>query len=110
MHKPIGSENETATGLHWFAVWSRSWHEKMVASTLISVGVTTFLTLVTEMHRWSDRRKSVDVPLFPGYVFVQILNSGGSFVRAYKPESAIPEIDGPPTNQPFRAILVSGEV
>ena len=61
MRKPIGSENETATGLHWYAVWSRSRHEKMVVSTLTSVGVTAFLPLVTEMHRWSDRRKSVDV-------------------------------------------------
>ena len=34
MHKPIGSENETANGLHWYAVWSRSRHEKMVASAL----------------------------------------------------------------------------
>jgi hypothetical protein len=24
MHKPIGSENDTANGLHWYAAWSRS--------------------------------------------------------------------------------------
>jgi transcriptional antiterminator NusG len=72
---PIGSESETANGLHWYAVWSRSRHEKMVASALTNVGITTFLPLVTEMHRWSDRRRSVEVPLFPGYVFVQIPNS-----------------------------------
>jgi transcriptional antiterminator NusG len=71
----IGSESETANGLHWYAVWSRSRHEKMVASALTNVGITTFLPLVTEMHRWSDRRRSVEVPLFPGYVFVQIPNS-----------------------------------
>ena len=54
---------------------SRSRHEKMVATALTNTGVTTFLPLVTEMHSWSDRRKLVDVPLFPGYVFVQIPNS-----------------------------------
>jgi transcription antitermination factor NusG len=75
VHNPIGSENETANGIHWYAVWSRSRHEKMVASALTNVGVTTFLPMVTETHRWSDRRKSVNVPLFPGYVFVQIQNS-----------------------------------
>ena len=73
MHKPI--ESETANGLHWYAVWSRSRHEKMVAGALTNLGITTFLPLVTETHRWSDRRKSVDVPLFPGYVFVQIPNT-----------------------------------
>jgi transcriptional antiterminator NusG len=71
----IGFESESANGLHWYAVWSRSRHEKMVASALTNVGITTFLPLVTEVHRWSDRRKSVDVPLFPGYIFVQIPNS-----------------------------------
>jgi transcription antitermination factor NusG len=89
VHKPIGSENETATGLHWYAVWSRSRHEKMVASTLTSVGVTTFLPLVTEMHRWSDRRKSVDVPLFPGYVFVQIPNSAEAQLQVLKTSAVV---------------------
>ena len=82
MHKPI--ESETANGLHWYAVWSRSRHEKMVAGALTNVGITTFLPLVTETHRWSDRRKSVDVPLFPGYVFVQIPNSAEAQLQVRK--------------------------
>jgi transcription antitermination factor NusG len=89
VHRPIGSENETANGLHWYAVWSRSRHEKMVASALTNVGVTTFLPLVTEIHRWSDRRKSVDVPLFPGYVFVQIPNSPDAQLRVLKTSGVV---------------------
>lgn len=84
MHRPIGSDKETANELHWYAVWSRSRHEKMVASALTNVGVTAFLPLVTEMHHWSDRCKSVDVPLFPGYVFVQIPNSGEAQLQVRK--------------------------
>ena len=84
MHRLIGSENETANALRWYAVWSRSRHEKLVASALTNVGVTTFLPLVREMHRWSDRRKSVDVPLLPGYVFVQIPNSAEAQLRVLK--------------------------
>ena len=53
----------------------------MVASALSNAGITNFLPLVTETHRWSDRRKSVDVPLFPGYVFVQIPNSAETQLR-----------------------------
>ncbi len=89
MHKPIRSEKETANGLHWYAVWSRSRHEKMVTSALTCVGVTTFLPLVTEIHRWSDRRKSVDVPLFPGYVFVRIPNSPEAQLRVLKTSGVV---------------------
>jgi transcription antitermination factor NusG len=80
----IGSESDTANGLHWYAVWSRSRHEKMVASALSNAGITNFLPLVTETHRWSDRRKSVDVPLFPGYLFVQIPNSAEAQLQVRK--------------------------
>lgn len=61
----------------------------MVASALTNVGVTTFLPLVTEMHRWSDRRKSVDVPLFPGYVFVQIPNSAEARLQVLKTSAVV---------------------
>jgi transcription antitermination factor NusG len=89
VHRLIGSENETGNALHWYAVWSRSRHEKMVASALTNVGVTTFLPLVSEMHRWSDRRKSVDVPLFPGYVFVQIPNSAEAQLQVLKTSGVV---------------------
>ena len=89
MHKAIGSENDTANGLHWYAVWSRSRHEKMVASALSNAGITNFLPLVTETHRWSDRRKSVDVPLFPGYVFVRIPNSAEAHLRVRKTSGVV---------------------
>ena len=72
-----------------YAVWSRSRHEKMVACALTNVRVTTFLPLVTEMHRWSDRRKSVDVPLFPGYVFVQIPNSPEARLQVLKTSGVV---------------------
>jgi transcription antitermination factor NusG len=61
--------------LCWYAVVSRSRHEKLAAAALANTGITAFLPVVSEMHSWSDRSKLVDVPLFPGYVFVQIPNS-----------------------------------
>jgi transcription antitermination factor NusG len=36
------------------------------------------------MHHWSDRRKLVEVPLFPGYVFVQIPNSAEAQLQVLK--------------------------
>jgi transcription antitermination factor NusG len=61
--------------IRWYAVVSRSRHEKLVSAALTNMGIITFLPLVTEMHHWSDRQKIVQVPLFPGYVFVQTPNS-----------------------------------
>ncbi len=56
----------------WYAIHTRSQHEKSVAARLQRQGITTFLPLVTEVHRWSDRRKLVQLPLFSCYTFVHM--------------------------------------
>ena len=65
---PIVNGDERA----WFAVVVRPRNEKTIAVHLRAKGVEHFLPLITEKHRWSDRTKSVEVPLFAGYVFVNI--------------------------------------
>lgn len=56
----------------WFAIHTYPRHEKRVSSHLSLKGVENHLPLLTQVHQWSDRRKAVDLPLFPCYVFVQI--------------------------------------
>ena len=56
----------------WYAVHTRARHEKIVTTRLQHQGITTFLPTVTEVHRWSDRRKSVELPLFSCYTFVNL--------------------------------------
>ena len=46
--------------------------EKHVASQLQSRGIESYLPLYSTVHRWSDRQKRVQLPLFPGYLFVSI--------------------------------------
>jgi transcription termination/antitermination protein NusG len=65
----------------WYALSVRYRHERIGAAMLESVGVTTFLPLLMEMHQWSDRQKSVMVPLFPSYMFVQVPPTVASFTR-----------------------------
>ena len=55
----------------WYGLQTRPRHEKIVAHRLEEKGVTTFLPLVSEVHRWSDRKKTVQVPLFGCYVFAK---------------------------------------
>jgi len=56
----------------WYAIHTRARHEKSIATRLESQRFTTFLPLVSEVHRWSDRRKVVELPLFSCYVFVRL--------------------------------------
>jgi transcription antitermination factor NusG len=56
----------------WYAVQTRARHEKVIAGRLREQGIETFLPLVTEVHRWSDRRKQVEIPMFGCYVFVNL--------------------------------------
>jgi transcriptional antiterminator NusG len=69
---------------NWYAVHTRARHERTVAHRLRELGVDTFLPLVTEVHRWSDRRKSVEMPLFGCYVFVKLPPTGEGRLRVLR--------------------------
>jgi transcription termination/antitermination protein NusG len=56
----------------WYAVHTRAQHEKSVTSHLQNQGITAYLPVVTEVHRWSDRQKVVQMPLFSCYVFLHV--------------------------------------
>ncbi len=57
---------------HWYAAYTCANHEKSVARQLAERGFEHFLPLYRSMRRWSDRRVQLDLPLFPGYVFVRL--------------------------------------
>jgi transcriptional antiterminator NusG len=56
----------------WYAVRTRSRHEKMVAEQLERQEIESFLPLVKRTRKWSDRTKEVELPLFSGYNFVRV--------------------------------------
>jgi transcription antitermination factor NusG len=57
---------------HWYAVYTCAQHEKRVAAELAARTVEHFLPLYSSVRRWKDRRVTLDLPLFPGYVFVRL--------------------------------------
>src|SRR5215467_8138009 len=67
--------------LQWFAVQTRARHEKVVAERLDERGITSFLPLVNVVHRWSDRRKTVELPLCSCYVFAKFAASSDQRFR-----------------------------
>jgi len=57
--------------LHWYAVRTRSRHEKLVRDQLDKQGIEPLLPTVKRLSQWKDRRKEIEVPLFSGYCFVR---------------------------------------
>jgi transcription antitermination factor NusG len=54
---------------NWYALQVYTGKEKWVAATLEERGHQILLLLYTVVRWWSDRRKRIDQPVFPGYVF-----------------------------------------
>lgn len=55
---------------NWYALYTRSRAEKKAHALLLEKGFTTFLPLMTTVRQWSDRKKKVQVPLLPSYLFI----------------------------------------
>ena len=78
-------EAAVETGIEaWYGLHTQSRHEKIVAHRLQERGVTTFLPLVTEVRRWSDRKKSVELPLFSCYVFAKFVPNRSERLRVLR--------------------------
>jgi transcription antitermination factor NusG len=61
---------------HWYAVHTSPRHEKRVREHLGHRRVECFLPLFRTIHRWRNGCKvQVELPLFPGYLFVNIARS-----------------------------------
>jgi transcription antitermination factor NusG len=57
---------------YWYAAYTHARHEKKVAEQLGERGIDHFLPVYRSVRRWKDRRKELDLVLFPGYVFVRL--------------------------------------
>jgi transcription antitermination factor NusG len=80
----VGSEEAGVPGAapdpesrpRWFAVYTASRHEKKVAQHLAQRAIEFYLPLYKSRRKWSDgSRVTLDLPLFPGYLFVHIRRS-----------------------------------
>lgn len=56
----------------WFAAYTSPRHEKHVSQQMRREGIQNFLPLYKSIRRWKDRRKELELPIFPGYLFVRI--------------------------------------
>ncbi len=88
-HMSANGIDQELKAMRWYAVQTRSRHEKIVARQLEGQGFTTFLPLSSELRQWSDRRKIVEIPLFPGYAFVRMKYQPAERLRALTAEGVV---------------------
>jgi transcription antitermination factor NusG len=69
---PAENSLPAAETTNWYALYTCSRHEKQVAAILGQRDVPFFLPLYHSIRRWKDRRVNLQLPLFPGYIFVNI--------------------------------------
>lgn len=61
--------------MNWYAIQTIARHEKRVAAHFEEKRVRTFLPLLGQIHKWSDRRVKVEIPMFSCYAFVRIVHT-----------------------------------
>jgi transcription termination/antitermination protein NusG len=63
--------SESLPAAQWYALRTKSRHEKLVRDQLDKQGIEPLLPTVKRLSQWKDRKKEVEVPLFSGYCFVR---------------------------------------
>jgi transcription antitermination factor NusG len=69
----------------WYIIYTKPRHEKKVTARLSEAGINYFLPMTRSVRIWHDRKKVLDMPLFPSYVFVY-LNDRNAYCKSMETE------------------------
>ena len=95
----IEMEEASGVGIHvptpeqWYALYVQVNHEKEVTKRLEQKEVSCFLPLMETWSKRRDRRKKVQLPMFPGYVFVHVLLDSSANLTIVKTPGALSPTD-----------------
>lgn len=115
---PNGESARETTPVNWYAVYTKSRHEFVVHGELRKKGIEAFLPSFQKIQQWKDRKKLVEFPLFPGYLFVRIPRDNAAFLNVLKTRSVVTFVSstpGIPSTVPdeevesLKLLLASGE-
>ena len=102
---PLGTpERDAAAEVRWYVAYTSANHEKRVAQQLTWRSVEHFLPVYESVRRWKDRRVPLQLPLFPGYVFVRLALRDRLRVLAVPGVARLVGFDGRPTVVPAEDI------
>jgi transcriptional antiterminator NusG len=106
------------TNKNWYALRVRSRHEFVTSNELTRKHIENYLPSVPRVRQWKDRKKTVELPLFPGYVFVCLDRRSGAFLDVLTTRGSVSFVSlepGQPTSvsldeiTSLKAMLTSGE-
>lgn len=87
----------------WFALHVKPRHEFRVQCDLAKNGTEVYLPAVTRLSQWKDRKKRIDFPLFPGYLFARVVPVSDHFLGIVKTRGVmkiLSTVPGHPTHVP----------
>jgi transcriptional antiterminator NusG len=74
---------------NWYVVYVKSRQEFVTAADLMQKNIVVFLPTFKKVNQWKDRRKLVEYPLFPGYLFVQLSDTPGAYLEVLKTRGVV---------------------
>jgi transcriptional antiterminator NusG len=93
----LAQEHATTCSMpNWYAVYVKSHHEFVVHNELRQKQIEAFLPSVRKSSQWQDRKKIIESPLFPGYVFVRVIPHPESFLKVLKTRGVVTLISQEP--------------
>ncbi|MBS1664510.1 MAG: UpxY family transcription antiterminator [Bacteroidetes bacterium] len=56
----------------WYLMYTKPKHERKIYARLSEMEIESFLPTRKSLRQWHDRKKYIDEPLFPGYLFTYL--------------------------------------
>lgn len=84
-----GLDGTSEDGRRWYAMYVKSRHEFVIRDELAREEIPAFLPTIQRQRQWKDRKKLVDFPIFPGYLFVQLQPSLEAFFKVSKTRGVV---------------------
>ncbi|MBZ0156185.1 MAG: UpxY family transcription antiterminator [Alphaproteobacteria bacterium] len=75
--------------MNWYALHVKSRHEFVTSGELTRKGIDAYLPAVKIMRQWKDRKKLIEAPLFPGYLFVHLHPTPEEFLNVLKTRGVV---------------------
>ncbi len=72
MSKPESLIKMSKFSTGWYIIYTRPRHEKKVHARLSEINITSFLPTRKVLRVWNDKKRYVDEPLFPSYLFIYL--------------------------------------
>jgi transcription termination/antitermination protein NusG len=108
----------SAVEQQWYALYVKSRQEFITHGGLLRKGIETYLPSIKRMQQWKDRKKCIEFPLFPGYLFVCVDPTPEEFFKVLRTRGAVKFVSlekGSPTPvspeeiDSLRMLIESGE-